>query len=229
MFDRHQGKPITTRIIGNREIVERPKPISHTSSLNYLAYFSVCCLVAALLFFLFQANAYMSRMESRQVMIGESSRLKAIDQQMEALRSKFNGLLAESVETRLRLLQKNIDSGKVGSEDLRAFGELQRDIELLENYSGHDLPLHNPTLLEHPRFQPVVSSANAGGAAHDGLIIELEQLRQLLFICLSILLFIILALGFVAWSRRRRASSLASLSYTPVSGKLLVSLKKENE
>jgi hypothetical protein len=149
---------------------------------------AVIVLLAAALLLLFQARGFLDHFETRlAAQAGGDARLQAMGQHMEALRGKFNGLLAESIETRLKALEKNIDAGKVGSDDLRAFEELQKDLKLLENYAGRGEAMSfDYAQRDHSRFRPLPDTKPV--VRNDELMSEVLELKNLLYFCAAGLL-----------------------------------------
>jgi len=58
-----------------------------------------------------------------------------MNQQMDSLRGKLNNILADSVEIRIKSLEKSIAEGKVSAGDVETFQSLQNDLRTLEDYA----------------------------------------------------------------------------------------------
>jgi biopolymer transport protein ExbB/TolQ len=204
MYERYQGERATTQVLCHPELAERPVPRVPVRAPGLFPVLAACLLLASVLVLFFQVRGFLDHVESRLVSESASGnlRLRAMGQQMEALRGKFHGLLAESVEMRLKSLEKIVESGKVSADDLRAFEELQKDLKALENYAGMpgavglDYPVQ-----EHSRFRPM---APPQAAPSSQLMAEVVELKTLFYFCLAGLAAGTLALVIYYWVRRRR-------------------------
>lgn len=141
---------------------------------------------AVILALFFQLHAQLIDMESRLVTepMG-GGRLNAMGQQMEVLRNRLHGLLADSVEIRLKSLERDISMGKVSVEDLRLFDTLQNDLKALESYSSSSGSIGiEEAIREHPRYQSL-NLASGAAIAHGEMLKEISRLRILLYLCLT--------------------------------------------
>jgi hypothetical protein len=142
--------------------------------------------IAALVFV--QTGGFLNHLETRlSAEAGGDARLQAMTRHMENLRGKFNGLLAESIEARLKALEKTLETGKIGSEDLRSFEELQKDLRLLEHAAGRGEALSlDYAQREHERFRPVPDGKPV--IRNDELLSEILELKSLIYLCAAGLL-----------------------------------------
>lgn len=126
------------------------------------AAIALLLLWATVLLLFFQVHGFLDRVEAQlraQATSGDG-RIRAIRQQMDALQDKFNALLAESVEVRLKNLEKSVAVGRVGAEDLKAFQELKDDLRALETYAARNEGQGLDTLwIDHPACVPCRSRA----------------------------------------------------------------------
>ncbi|MFM8442359.1 MAG: hypothetical protein ACKN9W_03330 [Methylococcus sp.] len=144
-------------------------------------------LLLALAAIFYQLYTDLSRLESTVAMSSGAGveRLRAMGQQMDTLRDRLHGLMAESVEIRLKTLDRNIASGKVGTEDLILFQSLQNDLKSLEAYAsvtggaGLDGESH-----EHARYK-TASGLTTAALAQSEMLKEISRLRTLLYLCLT--------------------------------------------
>lgn len=172
------------------------------------ALFGLLVLTVALALFGFLYGE-LNTLETRVITAGRGGeRLKAMGQQMEVLRDRLHGLMADSVEIRLKALDRSIAAGKVNGDDLILFQSLQNDLKTLEAYAttpgsrGIDY-----TPREHPRYQPAGAAASAVLTNGD-LLQEIARLRTLLYLCLGGLMA---AGGYAVaryWLGARRAQAL---------------------
>jgi hypothetical protein len=157
---------------------------------------AVCLLSFA--FVLFNAS---DRLEAAMTVPPEGrARIMAINQQMEALQGKFGVLLAESVEMRLKTLQRSIEMGKVSASDIAAFEQLKNDLTLLEDYAERSGANGlDGALLEHARFQQTPGS---GMVRNEALMDEVLRVKNLLYFCAaSLAATTVLISGY--WLRQR--------------------------
>jgi hypothetical protein len=164
----------------------------------------VCILFALVVLLFFQVQGFIGNVETKRAEAGSDARLRAMDQQMQALRGQFNGLLAESIENRLRLLQKSVDSGKASADDLRVFAELQRDLALLESYAGRGTPVPAAESFEHMRYQPLVTAPPPRVVRNDQLLDEVRQLKLLFVVSATGIALVALVLAVLYALRQRR-------------------------
>lgn len=113
-------------------------------------------------------------------------RIQAINRQIESLHGKFSVLLTESVELKLKTLSSDMEQGKPKPEDARLFEELEKELQLLEQYSVDMEPGElEAGSLEHPRFKstPVSQDATQGTE----LSTQITKLRSIMYLSLSAL------------------------------------------
>jgi hypothetical protein len=185
MYDRSQGERLATALICQTGVARRPVVTRATGrAASAVLVFAACLLLASALMLFFQVRSFLGHIETKLVSeSGGDPRLRAIGLQMEALRGKFHGLLAESVEVRLKSLEKNVEAGKITADDLRAFEELQKDLKLLESYAGAG----GTTALdyserEHSRFRAI---PEAGPVRNEQLLSEMVEVKTLFYLCLA--------------------------------------------
>jgi len=164
-------------------------------------------LILALVFY--QLHSRLADMESKLATnVAGGGRLDAIGQQMEVLRNRLHGLLADSVEIRLKSLERDISLGKVSTEDLRLFDTLQNDLKALETYSSMAGSIGiNEAVREHPRYQSL-ALASGGAMAHGEMLNEISRLRILLYLCLTALIAGGAVMAGRYWIESRRQSAL---------------------
>lgn len=170
--------------------------------MSIIAAVTACLLLTLVLVLFFQVQDFLGRIETQlAVEPGADPRLRAIGLQMETLRGRFNGLLAESIEMRLKSLEKSVEAGKVTADDLRQFEELQRDLRLLETYAGTpEAAKLDYAEREHSRYRPAPTS-QAG--RNEPLINEVLEIKLLVNACLvSIALSVLILVGYY-WKRHR--------------------------
>jgi len=122
----------------------------------------------------YQIYTDLNRLESRVARASGAGveRLRVMGRQMDTLRDRLHGLMAESVEIRLKSLDRNIATGKVSTDDLVLFQALQTDLKSLETYAGatggDGLDSERS---EHPRYQ-------AAGGVTTAALAQSEMLKK---------------------------------------------------
>jgi hypothetical protein len=201
MYERYQGERIPTELLYPQERARPPAPGRRSRIIVVLA---ICVLLASVLVLFFQFRSFLGHLEVRLATeSGGHTRIRAMSQQMEALRDRFNGLLAESVEVRLKALEKSVEAGKVSADDLRVFAELQKDINLLESYaSGGGALSFDYAQREHSRFRALPETKPA--ARNDDLMNEVLALKSLFYLCVAGLMTGTAAIMGCYWALHRR-------------------------
>lgn len=133
----------------------------------------------------YQIKIELDGLEARLLQPAGNPRLDAISQQMSGLRGRLHGLMADSVEMRLKSLERNLATGHVNGDDLQAFQSLQRDLQSLETFAGSpDGAMMGVGQADHPRYQ-ALAAAVPGLAGNAELLQEISRLRTLLYLCLT--------------------------------------------
>lgn len=197
MYERYPSESTTAPALCAETTVRYPVPGARSRSVQVLVVLFAVCL-CSLIWILFY---FSTRLETTVAgPTEEQARIKAINRQIDALQRKFGVLLAESVEMRLKTLQKNIDMGTVSSADIAAFEQLRNDLAVLEGYaeaSGADV--FDSTEIEHSRFRRLPGSAVV---RNEELMDEVLQVKNLLYFCAaSLATTTVLVSGY--WLRQR--------------------------
>lgn len=171
----------------------RPRWVVPVSTLGIWLFGFV--LLAGLLTLFHELSGELDALEARLVQETGGDRLHAIDQQMDTLRNRLHGLMADSVEIRLKSLERNLAEGRVSPEDLKLFDTLQNDLKALQDYAeGSGAQSLEYESREHPRYQhgpPSTESVTASAIASAipipkaDMLKEISRLRTLLYLCLT--------------------------------------------
>lgn len=133
----------------------------------------------------YQLKLELDGLEARLLQPAGNPRLDAISQQMSGLRGRLHGLMADSVEMRLKSLERNLATGHVNGDDLQVFQSLQRDLQSLETFAeSPDGALMGVGQSDHPRYQ-ALAAAVPGLTGNTELLREISRLRTLLYLCLT--------------------------------------------
>lgn len=204
MRKQYKSGQVATELVCQYEVVRCHTPLVPTPRLGWITAIAGLLLLASVLVLFFQVQGFLSHLETRLAVEAHGdARLHAINQHVEVLQGKFNALLAESVEVRLKALEQSVANGRIGGDDLRNFETLKNDLKLLENYtekSGGNLTDYAPQ--EHPRFQAMPSTQKVWRP--EELRSEFLQLQNLFYLCLAVLaLSFLMVTGYWFWQRHR--------------------------
>lgn len=177
MYETYQSESTTARALRAGTAVRDPAlAVRQRIPLMLVVLFAACLCSFAMLLYL------SNRLETRIAGSTEGEvRIKAINQQVEALQHRFGALLAESVEMRLKALQSKMEKGMVSSADMAAFEQLKNDLMLLQGYAdagGADAL--DGTAIEHARFRRLPDS---GTVRNQELMDEVLHVKNLLYFC----------------------------------------------
>jgi hypothetical protein len=138
------------------------------------------------LYLLLESTQIASRVQSKFVGVesGDAQRIREYNQRLEVLQERMTSFIADSVDDRLRTLEKNVESGKVGATEIGAIQELKHEVKLLETYSaGKGGDFTDPSRMDHPRFQPTPGSRQAASLAD--MAGEISRLKTWLYLGLG--------------------------------------------
>jgi hypothetical protein len=98
--------------------------------------------------------------------------------ELDALQGRLAGLMKDSVERKLRMLEKSVQNGDFGAEDLKLLEDLKTELAFLRNYAavGGDLQ----TLGEHERYR--MSPDASGIASTEKIDRELVEFKNLVYL-----------------------------------------------
>ncbi|MGZ8216051.1 hypothetical protein [Methylomagnum sp.] len=213
MYEHYRGERMAAELICQPEGPWHPAPVVVGWRAKLVAFLALCLLLGSVLVLFVQVRGFLGHVETKlAVESGGDSRLRAMSQHLGELRGRFHGLLEESVETRLKELEKTVASGKVNLDDLKAFGELQKDIEALENYAVTDgTQGFDYARREHDRFRAVPELKPV--PRNDELLREAGELKNLVYFCAAGLATgTALMLGYYWVLQRRNARYLEAMS-----------------
>ena len=142
-------------------------------------------LLAGLFTLFYQLQGELDLLESQLMTETGGARMKSMGEQMTLLQNRLHGLMADSVEIRLKALERTMANGSVTPEVIQQFEVLQNDIRSLETYAqGPNAPNLDQAIPDHPRY-----SAISGGVAPTmtkaEMFREISRLRTLLYLCLT--------------------------------------------
>ena len=162
------------------------------------------------LFLFFNTQQFVSQFQTKFAVESEdSAKIRRYNLQLASLQERMTAFIADSVENRLRSLEKNIQAGEVGTQDIRNFEELRNELKLLESYAaGNGGNLTDSSRLEHPRFQVTPGTKDVG--ANRDMIAELVQLKTLLYISIASCGVVAFMVGGYWWQSSAKVKRLQS-------------------
>lgn len=204
MYETHENSLPVLNLV--RPNLDEPY-LQPKSRWGYAPFLIALALIISLSLYLFlHASPLFDRIQAQfHEESGDSAKIKNYGNQLQSLQNKMTGFIAESLETRLAKLEKNVASGSVGTEEIRTFEELKEQLKLLENYSaGQDGNLIDPVKLEHQRFQAVNKLP-----AESDMFREMMRLKNLFYISLASSGFAAVMIGGYWWRSHQRDKQLA--------------------
>jgi hypothetical protein len=210
MYERYHGKSAVSDCLSREPAIRRTVPPARQRPVQVFAFLAFLLLIALTVVLYLQVDGLLGRFETAaSAPPARDPHIAAIDRQLDALQGKFSVLLAESVETRLKTLEKNIDGGRVNPDDLRAFEELKRDLRLLEGYADEaGVQPFDYNLVEHDRYRRLPEAGPSSRT--QALLGEVSELRSLVYLCIGgVAASTLMSAGFW-WRERRRARSIGT-------------------
>jgi hypothetical protein len=173
--------------------------------------FALMGLMLALSLYLFLSTSQMfERIQGRFAGVEDSDavRIRQYNEKLESLQNRMTVFVADSVETKLKGLEKNVTAGTVGAQEIKTLEELKGEVKLLETYSaGKRANLTDPARLHHARFQTTPGSESAAVAGGD-LLYEVSKMKRLLYLSIASCGFVGLMLGGYWWQSHARVKRL---------------------
>jgi hypothetical protein len=216
MSNQHNGDkaPDGVKDQPQRLFEEPSRDVQSRGGVRPVVIFTGLVLMVAVLLLVVQFRTVLVAMENRlNLDAAGDGRIQAIGQQLEGLRGKLNGLLAESVEIRLKSLEQSIADGKVNGDEMAALQSLQNDFRQIETYSSVTGGVSFDSARgEHPRFQSVTGPIPAR-MGNQELLREIARLRTLFYLCLTGLVAGAGVMGArQVWIRTHKTAQLGSTS-----------------
>lgn len=173
--------------------------------------FALMALLLALSFYLFLNTQYLfERFQGRLAGVEDSDalRIRQYNEKLESLQNRMTVFVADSVETKLKSLERNVTAGTVGAQEIKTLEELKGEVKLLEDYSaGKHGKLLDPSRLDHARFQSIPGSDNNTAPAGD-LLYEVSQIKRLLYLGIASCGLVGLMIGGYWWQSVSHAKRL---------------------
>ncbi len=159
----------------------------------------------------FGASQLFERFQVRfaAVQDGDTDRIRLYHQQIQSLQDRMTVFVADSVETKLKTLEKNVAAGAVGAQEIKTLEELKGEVKLLENYAaGKGGNLTDLSRLDHARFQITPGTQNTVSSGE--LLYEVSRVKGLLYLGIASCGLVGLMIGGYWWQANSRAKRLSS-------------------
>jgi len=186
----------------------------------------VAFTLAVSLYLLINTSHMATRFQVKLASVEDSDavRIRQYNQKLEELQDRMTVFVADSVETKLKTLEKNVTDGSVGTQEIKILEDLKGEVKLLEKYSsGKGGRLTDSSRLDHPRFQitPGTQSTTSSG----DLLYEISQMKRLLYLSIASCGFVGFLIGGYWWQSNSRIKRFSREFPTP---KLLVTKRTDD-
>ena len=170
----------------------------------------VAFVLAVSLYLLINTSQMAARFQVKLASVEDSDtlRIRQYNQKLEELQDRMTVFVADSVETKLKTLEKNVTDGSVGIQEIKILEDLKGEVQLLEKYaSGRGGKLTDSSRLDHPRFQitPGTQSTTSGS----DLLYEVSQMKRLLYLSIASCGFVGFLIGGYWWQSNSRIKRLS--------------------
>lgn len=177
---------------------------------RYVAFALMALMMAVSIYLFLSTNQILARFQGSlsEVEDNDAKRIQFYNEKLEALQDRMTVFVADSVETKLKALEKNVTSGTVGTQEIKTLEELKGEVKLLQNYStGKRGNLTDPARLDHARFQVTPGTQNVTSSGD--LLYEVSQMKRLLYLSIASCGFVGLMIGGYWWHSATRIRRLA--------------------
>lgn len=204
----HQNRPVVELI--TRHPLPEPRPVDYWPA-RYWGLLLMGILLVACVYLFLNAGLRFDAFQTRVAVAndGDAAKLRVYNQKLESLQNRMTVFVADSVETKIKSLEKNIESGTVGAQEISALEELKAEVKLLEKYSvgggGH---LTDLARLDHPRFRVTPGSRNP--QPDEDLLYEVSRMKYLLYFGIASCGLVGLMLGGYWWQTNARIKRLSA-------------------
>ncbi len=198
------NRPAVDLILRGR-LPEQLMPDMPPQRLRYWALALVALMITLSLYLLLSTSQILGRIQVRLAQVEDSDtiRIRQYNQKLENLQDRMTVFVADSVETKLKSLERNVTDGSVGAQEIKILEELKGEVKLLENYShGKGGKLTDSSRLDHPRFQITPGTQNTSSSGD--LLYEVSQMKRLLYLSIASCGFVGFLVGGYWWQSNTR-------------------------
>jgi hypothetical protein len=167
-------------------------------------------LLAVSLYVLLNTGQMLERFQGRLAGIEDSDtvKIRQYNQKLEALQDRMTAFVADSVETKIKTLEKNVTEGTVGTQEIKTLEELKGEVKLLEKYSAaKGGNLTDSSRLDHARFQ--ITPGSQSTASSGDLLYEVSKMKRLLYLGIASCGFVGFLIGGYWWQGHIRVKRLS--------------------
>ncbi len=203
------NRPAVDLILRDR-LPEHLMPGMPSQRLRYWVLALVAFVLAVSLYLLINTSQMVGRFQARlsHVEDNDALRIRQYNQKLEELQDRMTVFVADSVETKLKTLEKNVTDGSVGTQEIKILEELKGEVKLLEQYSsGRGGKLTDSSRLDHPRFQITPGTQNTTSSGD--LLHEVSQMKRLLYLSIASCGFVGCLIGGYWWQSNSRIKRLS--------------------
>lgn len=206
------------------ELVRRETPTMTSSDRvelraeRYWGLFLLVSMLAISMYLFLHTSQLLDRFQGGfgKLESGDTAKIRQYNEKLESLQDRMTVFIADSVENRIGLLEKSVEKGSVGSQEIKTLEDLKSELRLLESFAaGKRGDLTDTSLLDHARFHTTPGSRNSAG--NEELLGELVRVKSLLYFSLaSCGLMAAMIGGYCYWWRMQtRSRALASAFSNP--------------
>ena len=206
----HNDRPVLD-LIRRDEFPDRTPFDISSQWARYWAFALMALMMAVSIYLFLSTNRIFERLQGSLSVVedGDARRIRQYNEKLESLQDRMTVFVADSVETKLKTLEKNVTAGTVGTQEIKTLEELKGEVKLLQNYSsGKHANLTDPSRLDHPRFQTTPGSQAT--ATSGDLLYDVSQMKRLLYISIASCGFVGFMIGGHWWHSASRAKRLAN-------------------
>ena len=206
---KNYNQPVGDIILRDR-LPDHLMPDMPSQRWRYWVLAVVALVLAVSLYLLINTSQMAARFQVKLASVEDSDtlRIRQYNQKLEELQDRMTVFVADSVETKLKTLEKNVTDGSVGTQEIKILEDLKGEVQLLEKYSsGRGGKLTDSSRLDHPRFQitPGTQSTTSGG----DLLYEVSQMKRLLYLSIASCGFVGFLIGGHWWQSNSRIKRLS--------------------
>ncbi len=210
MLDHHQNNRAVVDLVRSDQLPDHVLFDRAYRRARFLGLLLMIFMMALSLYFFFGAQQLFERVWGQFATVEDSDavRIRLYNQQIQSLQDRMTVFVADSVETKLKALEKNVTAGAVGAQEIKVLEELKGEVKLLENYSaGKGGKLTDLSRLDHARFQITPGTQNT--VSSGDLLYEVLQLKSLLYLGIASCGLVGLMIGGYWWQTNTRVKRLS--------------------
>ena len=210
MQDQHDYSRQVAHLIKPDRLPGFALPDMPSQRVRYCAILIMALMLAVSLYILLNAGFMLERFQGRLANVEDTDtvKIRQYNQKLEVIQERMTAFVADSVETKLKTLEKDVADGSVSDQEIKALEDLKGQVKLLETYSaGKGGNLTDTSRLDHVRFQ--ITPGKLGAASSVDLLYEVSQMKRLLYFGIASCGFVGFLVGGFWWQSHSRAKRLS--------------------